>query len=199
MTARSSRSMVLRRPSHSSHVPAFGPPRWRPGWPRLPGSAAARSPPSVERCRRSRSRPSPVPETPSHTVQSASPRRVLHHAFRRAGDTDQVAAGELVDLAGLHRGRVVGPAGDEPGRGQVEHRVQLVAEAHVERGRWSRSARIASLPATPPGRISEKTKQPARPVMSTSAPDEHRARSGCAAGRRASGCRAARRRMRCAA
>lgn len=58
----------------------------------------------------------------------------LHHPLGGTRNADQVAARKTVQLSTFHRRGVDGVANDQPGGGQVEHRVQGVSDPHVQRG-----------------------------------------------------------------
>ena len=57
----------------------------------------------------------------------------LHHALRCARNTDQISARKLVELSAFDHRRIHGLACDETGRGEVEHRVQVVTHPDIER------------------------------------------------------------------
>ena len=192
VTAWSARSIWLRLPSHSSQVllPNCRPEclarhrEWRPARRRLSGWPAITVTPVLCAACPPGGPTDGVAHRPVRVV-----RRVLHHALGCARNADQVAARKPVQLTAFHHGRVDRPAGDQPGRGQVEHRMQLVTDPHIQRGgRPVGEHRVVTrLTVGPDQREHEAARQAGD--QDDARPSTPRA-TGCATGRPASWCRA---------
>ncbi|SHW68484.1 Uncharacterised protein [Mycobacteroides abscessus subsp. abscessus] len=172
VTARLLRSTALRLPFHSSQLPPLTPaeptPSLRTSTASSAPRAAARDPPSASGPV-IRVTPTTSPVAASQTVQSAS-REVL--GTMRSGAPGMPMRLPRANLSSSALGTMVGLSG-RPAMSRADVRFSTGCSWSPTRAysaEVSRSARITSLPATPAGRISEKTKQPASAVTSTRPP-----------------------------